>query len=201
MTEARARPRLVLASGNRGKLVELRRMLEGLQVEVVAMQDLGLPSPVEDGDTFEANALLKARAATIGTGLAAIADDSGLEVDALDGAPGVMSARFAGAHGDDRANNRRLLAELGGTQDRSARFVAAVAVVLPDEREWVVRGTMEGQILHAAEGSKGFGYDPLFRAQGQHVSNGMLAPEVKDRLSHRGAALRAIRPVLQQLFG
>jgi XTP/dITP diphosphohydrolase len=192
--------RLVMASANPGKLRELQRMLADLDVEVVSMAELGLASPVEDGDTFEANALLKARSAARGAGLVAVADDSGLEVDALDGAPGVRSARYAGAHGDDEANNDRLLADLEGVADRSARFVSAVAVVMPDGREWVVRGTMEGEILHAREGEGGFGYDPLFRAKGQSVSNGRLLPRAKDRLSHRGEALRAIRPVLEDVL-
>ena len=193
--------RLVMASANPGKLRELERMLADLDVEVVSMTDLGLPSPVEDGDTFEANALLKARSAAHGAGLVAVADDSGLEVDALDGAPGVHSARYAGDHGDDERNNDRLLAALEGMADRTARFVSAVAVVTPDGREWVVRGTMEGEILSAREGEGGFGYDPLFRADGQSVSNGRLSPQEKDRLSHRGQALRAIRPVLEELLG
>lgn len=194
------RPTLVLASGNPGKLAELRRMLVDLDVEVVPMHDLDLSSPVEDGDTFEDNALLKALAASAGSGLPAIADDSGLEVDALDGAPGVHSARWAGADRDDEANNDKLLEAMEGVADRTARFVSAVAVATPDGRSWVVRGTMEGEVLDEREGDGGFGYDPLFRTDGQDVSNGRLSPEVKDRLSHRGAALRRARPILEGLF-
>jgi len=192
--------RLVMATANPGKVRELGRMLADLDVEVVSMADLALPSPVEDGATFEANALLKARAAARGAGLVAVADDSGLEVDALDGAPGVHSARYAGAHGDDEANNDTLLTAMEGVTDRSARFVSAVAVVAPDGREWAVRGTMEGEILHARDGDGGFGYDPIFRTEGQGVSNGRLTPQDKDRLSHRGQALRAILPVLEDLL-
>lgn len=194
-------PRLVMATGNPGKLRELERMLDDLDVDVVSLADLGLASPVEDGDTFEDNALIKARAAARGAGLVALADDSGLEVDALGGAPGVRSARYAGEDADDQANNDKVLAAMAGIPDRRARFVSAVAVVTPDGREWVVRGTMEGHVLEAADGDGGFGYDPLFRTEGQSVSNGRLSAADKDRLSHRGEALRAIRPVLVQLLG
>lgn len=192
---------LVVGSANPGKLAELRRMLADLDVEVVSLLDLGLESPVENGDTFEDNALLKAQAAADGCGLTAIADDSGLEVDALDGAPGVHSARWAGSHGDDAANNQRLLREMDGVVDRTARFVSAVAVATPGGRTWVVRATMEGRILHAPDGDGGFGYDPVFMADGQDVSNARLSAAGKDRLSHRGAALGRIRPVLEDLFG
>lgn len=192
--------RLVMATGNRGKVVELRRMLGDLDVEVATLADMGFPSPVEDGTTFEANALIKARAATAASGLVALADDSGLEVDALDGAPGVLSARWAGEAGDDRANNEKLLAELVGIQNRAARFVSAVAVVTPHGMAWVVRGTMEGEVLTDADGDGGFGYDPLFRTCGQTVSNGRLTPREKDRLSHRGHALTSMLPVLHDIF-
>jgi XTP/dITP diphosphohydrolase len=192
--------RLVLASANHGKVAELQRMLADLPVSVVGMDEVGLDSPVEDGATFEDNALLKARAAATGAMLPAIADDSGLEVDALAGEPGVHSARWAGAHGADEANNDLLLERMEGVEDRAGRFVSAVAVAMPDGRAWVVRGTMEGEILHERHGTGGFGYDPLFRATGQDRSNGELDPVTKDRLSHRGAALRAILPVLEDLF-
>ena len=190
-----------MATSNQGKLRELRRMLDDLEVEVVSLADLGLPSPVEDGLTFEDNALIKARAAARESGLPALADDSGLEVDALGGAPGVHSARWAGENADDEANNHKVLAAMAGVVDRRARFVSAVAVATTDGREWVVRATMEGQLLEAADGDGGFGYDPLFQTDGQAVSNGRLTGAQKDRLSHRGKALRAIRPVLVQLLG
>lgn len=192
---------LVVATGNRKKLVELERLLDGLDVQLLTIGDLGLPSPVEDGDTFEANALIKARAAASAAGHVAVADDSGLEVDALDGAPGIHSARWSG--GDDEANNDRLLAELTDVADdrRGGRFVSAVAVVTPDGREWVERGTMEGRILHQRRGDGGFGYDPLFLADGEERSNGELTPVEKDARSHRGRALAAIRSVLVDLLG
>ncbi len=192
---------LVVATGNRKKLVELERLLVGLDVDLVTIGDLGLPSPVEDGDTFEANALIKARAAASASGKPAVADDSGLEVDALGGAPGIHSARWSG--GGDEDNNDRLLAELADVPDdgRTGRFVSAVAVVTPDGREWVERGTMEGRVLHERRGSGGFGYDPLFRAEGETRSNGELTPDEKDDRSHRARALAAIRPVLVDLLG
>ncbi len=190
--------RFVLATGNAKKLVELRQILGDLPVELVPMTELGLPEPVEDGDTFEANALIKARAACAGSGLPALADDSGLEVDALGGAPGVFSARWAGVSGErpvvDGANNDRLVRELADVPDeqRTARFVCAAALVLPDGREWVVRGTMEGRIAHAPGGEGGFGYDPWFVTDGETRSNAQLSAEEKNARSHRGAAFRAI---------
>lgn len=187
---------LVVASGNPKKLAELTRLLDGIDVGLVTLSDLGLPSPVEDGETFEANALLKACAAAAGSGEVAVADDSGLEVDALDGAPGIHSARWSG--GGDEDNNDALLDALAGVSegDRTARFVSAVAVAHPDGRTWVRRGTMQGRILERRRGTNGFGYDPLFQADGFDESNGELAPHVKDANSHRGVALEAIRPVL-----
>ena len=188
--------RIVLATNNPKKRRELERILAGLDVELVPMGELGLPSPVEDGDTFEANALIKARAACAATGLPALADDSGLEVDALDGAPGVVSARWAGTDGDDVANNERLVRELAAVPEerRAARFVAVAALVTPDGDEHTVRGTMEGRVRDHPTGDGGFGYDPYFVAEGHEVSNAELAPEEKDAISHRGAAFRAIRP-------
>ncbi len=193
---------VVVASGNPKKLLELERILDGLDVRLSTLADHDLESPVEDGDTFEANALIKARAAAEGSGLIAVADDSGLVVDALGGRPGVWSSRYAADAGrgeGDAANNTLLIEELSGAADRRARFVSVIAVVTPDGREWTTRGTMEGQILTAAQGDGGFGYDPLFLADGQTVSNGTLAPEAKDALSHRGSALREMRPVIATL--
>lgn len=194
---------LVVATANDLKLLELQRLLAGLDLTLVTMAQLGLAAPIEDGDTFEDNALLKARAAAIASNHPALADDSGLEVDALDGAPGVRSARWAGAHGNDRVNNERLLDELAGVpeRERTARFVSVVAIVTPQGREWVAHGTMEGRILATPDGDGGFGYDPLFVSDGETVSNGRLSPKDKDRLSHRGVAVRRLRPVLDDLFG
>jgi len=194
--------RVVVATGNPNKLAEIRAILGDL--ELVAMTELGVPEPVEDGDSFEANALIKARACARATGLAAIADDSGLEVDALGGAPGVLSARYAGGSGDDAANNVKLVAALEGVADEecTARFVCAAAAATPDRREVVVRGTMEGRIVTVPRGRHGFGYDPHFVsvATGGRRTNAELSPEEKDAISHRGAAFRRLAPHLDELL-
>jgi XTP/dITP diphosphohydrolase len=195
--------RIVLATRNRGKLIELRRILDGLDVELVAMDELGLSSPEETGRTFAENALLKARAGAAVTGLPALADDSGLEVDALDGSPGVDSAIYAGTHGDDEANLRRLLDEVRDLlpDRRAARFVCVAALVAPDGREWTRRGVMEGHVIDEARGAGGFGYDPMFVATGETRTNAELTAEEKDARSHRGAAFRAIRDAVRELLG
>jgi XTP/dITP diphosphohydrolase len=196
--------RVVVATGNEHKLREIQAILDGLEVELVSMREFDLEEPVEDGDTFEANALIKARACASAAGLPALADDSGLEVDALGGAPGVYSARYAGEPGDDRANNAKLVAALVGVpeEERTARFVCAAAIVLPDGREQVVRGTMEGHVVDAPRGGNGFGYDPHFvsDAAGDGRTNGELSPAEKDAISHRGTAFRALRPHVEALL-
>jgi len=191
-------PKVVVATANPHKLTEIRAILSdaGLEVELVAMTELEVPSPVEDGDTFEANALIKARACARATGLPAIADDSGLAVDALEGAPGVHSAYYAGTHGDDEANNAKLLDALAEVPDerRTARFVCAAVAVGPGGGEVVVRGQMRGRIVHEARGDHGFGYDPLFVADDTDGdrTNGELSAQEKDAISHRGAAFRML---------
>lgn len=194
--------KLVVATNNEKKLDELHRILDGLDVQLVTMDELGLQSPVEDGETFEANALIKARAAAAATGLAALADDSGLEVDALGGEPGVHSSRYAGEQTDDLANNHKLIAELHAipAAERTARFVCAAALVASDGREWTTRGTMEGRIIDEPRGANGFGYDPHFVSDGETRTNGELPPHEKDARSHRGAAFRAIRPRVEALI-
>lgn len=190
--------RIVVATGNPHKLDEIASILapHHLAVTLVAMTELGVPSPVEDGDTFEANALIKARACAAATGLPALADDSGLEVDALGGAPGVHSARYAGDPADDVANNRKLAEALASVPapQRTARFVCAAAFVTPTGDEVVRRGTMEGRIVDAPRGTNGFGYDPFFVADAttDGRTNGELTAAEKDAISHRGAAFRAI---------
>ena len=194
--------RIVLATNNPKKRVELERILAGLDVQLVPMGELGLPSPAEDGESFEDNALIKARAAASATGLPALADDSGLAVDALGGAPGVRSSRWAGTDGGDAANNAKLVRQLADVPEgeRSARFVAVAALVTPDGGQHVVRGVMEGRVRDHPTGDGGFGYDPYFVAEGRDVSNAELSPQEKDAISHRGAAFRAIRPHVEALL-
>ncbi|HEY8340273.1 MAG TPA: RdgB/HAM1 family non-canonical purine NTP pyrophosphatase [Egibacteraceae bacterium] len=191
--------RLVLATRNRGKLAELRRILDGLDVELLGADDVGLPDVEETGTTFEDNALLKARAAAAASGLPAVADDSGLEVDALGGEPGVRSARYAGAHGDDEANLRLVLERMEGIRDRRARFVCVAALVTPDGREWTTRATLEGTLTTAPRGSGGFGYDPILVPLGETRTTAEMAPEEKDAISHRGKAFRALRAAVAEL--
>lgn len=191
--------KVVLATHNAHKVVELRRILEGTGVELVSGIELDLPDVEETGQTFAENAVLKAGACMRATGLPAVADDSGLVVDALDGDPGVRSARYAGGHGDDDANLRLVLDNLGATTERSGRFVCVAALVTPDGRQVTEEGTMEGVITDAPKGTGGFGYDPIFVATGQQRTNAELTPDEKDAISHRGAAFRALRPHLAAL--
>jgi len=187
--------RLVAATGNPGKLTEMRRRLADLGAEVVSPKEIGIDLEVEeDGDTFEANASLKALAAASAAGTAAIADDSGLEVDALDGRPGVRSARYGGPGLDDAARNARLLAEMSEVPDgrRTARFRCAIAVADPDGIVETFTGSLEGRIARTPEGEHGFGYDPVFVPDGEDRTLAVLGPEVKSRISHRARALDAL---------
>lgn len=200
--------RVILASHNAKKLRELRRILTaavpGLAEEaVISSAGIALPDVVEDAVTFEGNALLKARSAAAATGLLAVADDSGLAVDVLGGAPGIFSARWSGRHGDDDANNDLLLAQLADVpaEHRAARFVCAAALVAPDGTEVIERGEMPGVLLTERHGDGGFGYDPLFRPEGEQRSAAELTPEQKDELSHRGKAFRAIAAHVARLLG
>jgi XTP/dITP diphosphohydrolase len=192
---------VVLATHNQHKVAELRRILDDhdLSVTLVSGRELDLPDVEETGDTFAENALLKARACAEATGLPAIADDSGLVVDALGGDPGVRSARYAGRHGDDQANLRLVLERLGSSSQRTARFVCVAALALPGGDHVTETGTMEGVITHEPRGDGGFGYDPIFVAAGQRRTNAELTPQRKDAISHRGAAFRALRPHLAAL--
>lgn len=203
--------RLLLATRNAKKLVELRRIL--VSSDITGVQVLGLddvppfPEVPETAATFEGNALAKARVAAAATGLAAVADDSGLEVDALNGMPGVLSARWAGRHGDDAANLQLVLDQLADVPAgrRGAAFVCAAALVVPPgaqilETQTVVRGQWRGTLSCAARGSNGFGYDPIFVPDGGRRTSAELDPAEKDAVSHRGRALRALLPALRQLF-
>ncbi len=198
-------PRLVIGSRNKKKLVELQDLLSDLPLEVVNLTPWpDLPDVEETGTTFEENARLKATAYAKRTGDWVLAEDSGLVVPALKGRPGVYSARYAGTHGDDAANNARLLAELGPLPDerRAAYYVCVAALAAPDgEVRAIAEGRCNGIILRAARGSGGFGYDPLFMVPEFHQTFGELSLRVKQALSHRGRAVLQLRPELRKLLG
>ena len=189
---------LVLATHNAHKVDELRRIL-GDRLDGIELIGYDGPEPVEDGDTFEANALIKARAAAAHTGLAAIADDSGISATALGGAPGIHSARYAGTR-DDRDNLELLLKNLAGASDRSAWFSCAAALVVPSQHgdfEDVELGIWPGEVLTEAAGVGGFGYDPIFKPEGLAVSAAELSADEKNAVSHRARAFEAIMPVVR----
>ena len=195
--------KVVMASGNAGKLREIRRLLDGLGVQVVAQSELGVGDADETGTTFAENSLLKARHAAEATGLPAIADDSGLAVDALDGRPGVYSARYAGVDATDDENIDKLLAELAGVSDekRGAAFHCVATFVMPGEPDAVVaEGIWRGRLLTARRGEGGFGYDPIFLDPQSGLSSAQLTQEQKNARSHRGQALRALVAQLQERF-
>jgi XTP/dITP diphosphohydrolase len=199
--------KLVLATRNQGKIVEFRRILDALApgaIELIGVDQFpDLVDVEETGSTFEENSLLKARYTCQATGLPAIADDSGLCVDALNGDPGIFSARWAGVHGDDQANLEKVLSQLIDVADekRTAYFICVASLVLPDGRERVAEGRFEGHILHAPVGENGFGYDPIFQPVGLNISSAQMSAEEKDLVSHRGKSLRAIAPHVIQLLG
>ena len=198
--------KLVLATRNQGKIAEFRRILDALApgaIELIGVDQFpDLVDVDETGSTFEENSLLKARYTCQATGLPAIADDSGLCVDALNGDPGIFSARWAGAHGNDQANLERVLDQLKGVPDsqRTAHFMCVASLVLPDGREQVAEGRFEGHILHAPVGENGFGYDPIFQPLGLSISSAQMSAEEKDLVSHRGKSLRSIAPHVIQLL-
>jgi len=206
MTGEPARAKIILATHNPGKLAELRRILVASRVDV-DVADLseypGMPEVAETGTTFEANALLKARGVAAHTGLPAVADDSGLCVDALNGMPGVLSARWSGRHGDDEANLRLLLAQLADVpaDRRAAHFYCAAALVLPSGSEHVTEGTLHGWLTDAPRGTNGFGYDPIFVPDSSGLTTAQMTAEEKDAISHRGRALRALAPIIAALLG
>ncbi|MDQ0009735.1 XTP/dITP diphosphohydrolase [Luteibacter jiangsuensis] len=195
--------RIVLASGNAGKVIELEQLLAGSDVELVAQTALGVGDADETGLTFVENALIKARHAARATGLPALADDSGICVDALNGAPGLYAARYAGTHGDSAANNAKLLRELGGVppERRSAYFIAVLVLLrhADDPAPLIAEGRWHGRILEAPRGDGGFGYDPLFLPDGHDVSAAELEPARKNRLSHRGQALALLKARFAEL--
>jgi XTP/dITP diphosphohydrolase len=201
--------KLLLATRNAAKLVELRRIVAdaGMEgVEVLGLADVPeFPEAPETGATFAENALAKARDAAAATGMVSVADDSGITVDALNGMPGVLSARWSGHHGDDEANLHLVLNQLSDTPDdrRGAAFVCAAALVAPggEPPETIVHGTWRGTLLRAPRGENGFGYDPIFQPEGDERSSAELSPAEKDALSHRGQALRALVPHVLALAG
>ncbi|HEY8533722.1 MAG TPA: RdgB/HAM1 family non-canonical purine NTP pyrophosphatase [Micromonospora sp.] len=202
--------RLLLATRNAKKLAEVQRILDAAlgdhRVELVGLGDVPeYPEAPETGLTFAENALIKAREGCRHTGLPTVADDSGLAVDALNGMPGVFSARWAGRHGDDRANLELVLNQIADVPDehRGAAFVCAAALVLPEglgsgEREYVVEGRQTGRLLREPRGTGGFGYDPIFVADGETRTNAELSPEEKDAISHRGKAFRALAAIIAE---
>jgi len=198
--------KVLVASGNAKKLVELQTVLNELGVEgveLVSLNDIpAYPEPVENGLTFAENALIKAREGAKRSGLACVADDSGLAVDALNGMPGILSARWCGRHGDDQANNELLLAQTGDIDDehRGAAFVSCCALVTPDGEEFTAEGRWEGALLREPRGESGFGYDPIFApADAPGKSAAELTPEEKNARSHRGKALKELAPRIADL--
>lgn len=205
---ATAPVRLVLATHNAHKVRELREILvpalPGLDAaSIVGAGDVGATEPVEDGLTFAENALIKARAIAAFTGLPAVADDSGLAVDVLGGAPGIFSARWSGRHGDDAANLELLLAQLAdiAPEHRTARFMCAAALVTPDGREEVRTGALEGVLATEPRGTHGFGYDPVLVPLGETRTCAELTPTEKNAISHRGKAFRALAPLAVHALG
>jgi XTP/dITP diphosphohydrolase len=195
-----SRHKLLLATRNKGKIEEFRRILEDIaagEIELVGLEQFpDLHDVDETGSTFQENALLKAREMCLAAGIPAIADDSGLCVDFLNGDPGIFSARWAGSHGDDRANTAKVLESLIGVPDkkRGAHFTCVAALALPDGRTHVEEARFDGWILHSPVGDQGFGYDPIFRPEGFEISSAQMSAEAKDAISHRGKSLRAIAP-------
>jgi XTP/dITP diphosphohydrolase len=201
-----AAARLVLATANPHKVTELTRILAAghVEVQVSSLAEFpGAPDVAETGATFAENALLKAHAIARFTGLPVVADDSGICVDALNGMPGVLSARWSGTHGDDLANLRLLLAQLADVPDerRGAQFVCAAALVLPGSREHVSEGIVTGRLIREPRGQNGFGYDPIFVPGSADITTAEMDPADKDRISHRGKALRGLAPVIAALVG
>lgn len=196
--------RLLIATSNRGKVREVRAMLEQARLALLTLDDFpGMPEAVEDGATFEENARKKALHYHRLAGVATLADDSGLEVDALGGQPGIHSARFAGAHGDDNANNARLVAMLRGEamQQRTARFRCVVALACKGHVVAVAEGSVDGVIIDEPRGAMGFGYDPHFLLPQLGLTKAELPLEKKNELSHRGQAVRKIVPAIMQILG
>ena len=193
--------KLIFATSNQGKMKEIREILKDLDVEVLSLKEVGIDADiVEDGKTFEENALIKARAIRNLTGCMVLADDSGLEVDALNKEPGIYSARYMGEDTSYDIKNKNIIERLNGLagDERSARFVCVIAAAFPDGTDETRRGTIEGQIGFEIAGENGFGYDPIFFVPEYGCTTAQLSPEVKNEISHRGKALRAMKDVIRQ---
>jgi XTP/dITP diphosphohydrolase len=193
--------KIIFATGNKDKMREIREIMADMDVEITSMKEEGIdPDITEDGATFEENALIKARAVARYTDAIVLADDSGLEIDYLNKEPGIYSARYLGEDTSYTIKNQALLDRLEGVEPekRTARFVCAIAAVLPDKTELVTRQTMEGRIGYAPEGENGFGYDPIFYPDGYDCSSAVLSPEQKNEISHRGKGLRAMKELLKK---
>ena len=193
--------KIIFATSNEGKLKEIRMILEDTKVQILSLKEAGVQADVEeDGTTFEENAIIKARKIMELTGEAVLADDSGLEVDAMNKEPGIYSARYMGYDTSYKIKNQHIISRLEGKtgKERSARFVCVIALVLPDGTEITTRGTMEGQIGYEEKGENGFGYDPIFYLPAYQCYSGELAPEEKNKISHRGKALRLRKKELKK---
>lgn len=194
--------KIVFATTNEGKVKEIKEILGDFPIEVVSMKEMGITADIEEnGTTFEENSLIKARALAKLTGLPALADDSGLEVDYLNGEPGIYSARYLGRDTDYDYKNNYIIDKLSGAKgkDRSARFVCVISLVLPDGREFVERGVVEGLIGYEQKGENGFGYDPIFYLPEYGKTSAELPPEKKNKISHRGKALTAMKKLIVTL--
>ena len=193
--------KLIFATGNENKMKEIRMILSDMGMEILSMKEAGIEADiVEDGKSFEENALIKARAVAAHTDGIVLADDSGLEIDYLNGEPGIYSARYLGEDTSYHIKNANLIERLSGVPDekRTARFVCAIAAVLPDGKNFTTRGVIEGRIGYEEKGENGFGYDPIFYLPEYQMTSAELAPELKNELSHRGKALRAMREELKK---
>ena len=196
---------LVLATRNKGKIEEVQRLISehAPHIRLRSVAEFAVDDVEETGATFEENALLKASTIARLTGLPALADDSGIAIDALGGAPGVYSARWSGVHGDDGANIAKVLEELADLpeSERGAQFVCVIALATPDGRHLTVRGEVEGRVRTAPVGENGFGYDPIFQPAGFQITTAQMDPKTKDSISHRGKALREIAPKIAPFIG
>ena len=193
--------KILIASSNQHKVREIREIFRIPGLELLSTADFrDLPEIIEDADTFAGNALKKSRTLCDATGICALGDDSGLEVDALGGAPGIHSARYAGTHGDDAANRAKLLADMKGRADRGAQFHCSVAISTPDGRDFTVEGICRGKLLDCERGAGGFGYDSMFVPEGFEGTFAEITPEEKNSVSHRGRALAAAESVIRSVL-